>query len=35
LDQERTAIILHDALPMDRALELARKADAKGFWASS
>ncbi|HLH22337.1 MAG TPA: LLM class flavin-dependent oxidoreductase [Chloroflexota bacterium] len=32
MDQERTAIILHDALPMDRALELARKADAKGFW---
>jgi len=32
-DHERTAIILHDALPMERALEIARKADEKGFWA--
>jgi alkanesulfonate monooxygenase SsuD/methylene tetrahydromethanopterin reductase-like flavin-dependent oxidoreductase (luciferase family) len=31
LDSERTAIILHDALPMDRVLSVARKADEKGF----
>ena len=32
MDQERTAIILHDALPMDRVLDVARQADARGFW---
>jgi alkanesulfonate monooxygenase SsuD/methylene tetrahydromethanopterin reductase-like flavin-dependent oxidoreductase (luciferase family) len=32
VEQERTAIILHDALPMDRALDIAGKADRKGFW---
>jgi 5,10-methylenetetrahydromethanopterin reductase len=32
VEQDRTAIILHDALPMERALDVARKADQKGFW---
>jgi 5,10-methylenetetrahydromethanopterin reductase len=31
VDSERTAIILHDALPMDRVLQVARRADEKGF----
>ena len=32
MKSERTALILHDALPMERVLDLARQADAKGFW---
>jgi 5,10-methylenetetrahydromethanopterin reductase len=32
MDQERTAVILHDALPMEKVLSVARKADEKGFW---
>ena len=32
MEQERTAIILHDALPMDKVLSVAQKADEKGFW---
>src|SRR5205085_10190306 len=33
MEHERTAIILHDALPMERVLDIAHKADDKGFWA--
>jgi alkanesulfonate monooxygenase SsuD/methylene tetrahydromethanopterin reductase-like flavin-dependent oxidoreductase (luciferase family) len=32
MEHERTALILHDALPMERVLDIARKADEKGFW---
>ena len=32
MELERTAIILHDAIPMDKVLSIARNADEKGFW---
>ncbi|MGH7922656.1 MAG: LLM class flavin-dependent oxidoreductase [Candidatus Dormibacteraceae bacterium] len=32
MTEERTAIIIHDAVPLPKVLELARRADEKGFW---
>lgn len=29
---ERTAVIIHDAVPLWKVLELARRADERGFW---
>jgi 5,10-methylenetetrahydromethanopterin reductase len=30
--QARTGIIIHDAVPLEKILELAQRADEKGFW---
>ena len=32
MPQARTGIIIHDAVPLDKILELAQRADEKGFW---